>query len=88
MATSSSLRRSPVSPPPSSASSSNLAVFFARHVFWPQGSAGAPFAGEFRPEAVLIAAAAFIALWKYQAGILRVIGACAVLGLLLSFVLG
>ncbi len=62
----------------------NLAVFFAWHVFWPQGNVGAPFAGASRPEAVLIAAAAFIALWKYRADIVRVIGVCAVLGLLLS----
>ena len=40
----------------------NLAVFFAWHVLWPQGNEGAPFAGAFRPEAVLIAAAVFIAL--------------------------
>ena len=65
----------------------NLAVFFAWHVFWPQGSAVAPFAGEFRPEAVLIATVAFIALWKYRIGIPRLIGACALAGLLLGRVM-
>jgi chromate transporter len=30
--------------------------------------------------------AAFVALWKYKLDIMKVIGACALLGLLLSFV--
>jgi chromate transporter len=34
---------------------------------------------------VLIAIAAFVALWKYKADIMKVIGACAALGLLLGF---
>ncbi|TCS72380.1 chromate transporter [Sulfuritortus calidifontis] len=63
----------------------NLAVFFAWHVFWPQATAAAPFAGAFQPAAVLIAVAAFIALWKYKQDIMRVIGACAAAGLLLTY---
>jgi chromate transporter len=63
----------------------NLAVFFAWHTFWPQASETAPFAGGFDALATLIAAAAFVALWKYKIDIMKVIGACALLGLALSF---
>jgi chromate transporter len=34
---------------------------------------------------VVIAIGAFVALWKYKADIMKVIGVCAVLGLGLSF---
>lgn len=59
----------------------NLAVFFAWHTFWPQGSAAEPFAGSFEWFPVIVAVAAFVALWKYQADIMKVIGVCALLGL-------
>jgi chromate transporter len=59
----------------------NLAVFFAWHTFWPQGTADAPFAGTFEWFPVIVAIAAFIALWKYKADIMKVIGMCALLGL-------
>jgi chromate transporter len=62
----------------------NLAVFFAWHTFWPQGTAGAPFAGSVDGFPVIVAAAAFVALWKYQADIMKVIGGCALLGLAYS----
>ncbi len=64
----------------------NLAVFFAWQTFWPQGTPAAPFAGPFDAVPVIIAAACFAALWKYKADIMHVIGACALLGLLLSFI--
>jgi chromate transporter len=64
----------------------NLAVFFAWHTFWPQATPTEPFAGPFDALPVVIAGAAFIALWKYKADIMRVIGVCALLGLMLSFV--
>ncbi|MDP1927433.1 MAG: chromate efflux transporter [Thiobacillus sp.] len=64
----------------------NLAVFFAWHTFWPQGSADAPFDGSFEWFQVVVALAAFIALWKYKADIMKVIGACALLGLTYSFI--
>jgi chromate transporter len=64
----------------------NLAVFFAWHTFWPQATAAAPFAGPFDAIPVVVAAACFVALWKYKADIMQVIGACALLGLALSFV--
>jgi chromate transporter len=64
----------------------NLAVFFAWHTFWPQGVKGDPFAGRFEWFPVLVAIAAFVALWKCKADIMKVIGACALVGLIYSFV--
>ena len=54
----------------------NLAVFFAYHVLWPQGMEG-----QFEWFSALIGIAAFIALFRYKAGIVPVIGACAAIGL-------
>ena len=54
----------------------NLAVFFAYHVLWPQG-----FEGRFEWFSALIGALAFVALFRYRAGIVTVIGACAAVGL-------
>lgn len=53
----------------------NLAVFFAYHVLWPQGLHGA-----FDWPSLVIGVAAFVALWRYKAGIMPVIGACAAAG--------
>ena len=64
----------------------NLAVFFAWHTFWPHGVTGNPFAGTFDWLSAVIAVASFIALWKYKADIMKVIGVCAVLGLGYSFI--
>ncbi len=64
----------------------NLAVFFAWHSFWPEASQAAPFGGRFEWLSVLVAAASFLALWRYKIDILRVIGACAVFGLLYSLI--
>jgi chromate transporter len=65
----------------------NLAVFFAWHTFWPQGTADAPFAGRFDWFPVIVAGAAFVALWKYQADIMKVIGVCALVGLAYSLLM-
>ena len=54
----------------------DLALFFAYHVLWPQG-----FGGRFDAVSALIAAAAALALLRYKAGVMPVIGACAVAGL-------
>jgi chromate transporter len=54
----------------------NLALFFAWHVFWPAG-----WGGRFEWLPALIGAAAFAALFRYKAGIMPVIGACAAAGL-------
>ncbi|MEO5336624.1 MAG: chromate efflux transporter [Magnetospirillum sp. WYHS-4] len=65
----------------------NLAVFFAWHVLWPLATPAAPFSGTFEGFAALVAAGAFIALFKYKIDIMRVIGACAAVGLAWSYVL-
>jgi chromate transporter len=57
----------------------NLAVFFAYHVLWPQG-----FEGNFEWYSALIGIAAFTALFRYRAGIVTVIAACAIAGLVYS----
>ena len=66
----------------------NLAVFFAWHTFWPMATEAAPFAPPFEWLPVLVAIAAFVALWKYKADIMMVIGACALVGLLYTLTLG
>jgi len=58
----------------------NLALFFAWHVFWPDGSGG-----RFDWISALIGAAAFAALFRYKVGIMPVIGACAFAGLAVTF---
>ncbi|BAU47773.1 chromate transporter [Sulfurifustis variabilis] len=60
----------------------NLAVFFAYHVFWPEG-----LDGRFEWFSAAIGVAAFIALWRYKVGIIPVIGACAAAGLAWVFAL-
>ncbi len=62
-----------------------LAVFFAWHTFWPKATGAAPFSGPFDAIPVVIALACFVALWKYKADIMKVIGACALFGLAYSF---
>ena len=64
----------------------NLAVFFAWHTFWPQGIKSAPFMGHFDWLSVVVAIAAFLALWKYKVDIMKVIAVCATLGLAYSFI--
>lgn len=54
----------------------NLAAFFAYHVLWPQG-----FQGAFEWFSAAIGIAAFLALWRFKAGIIPVIGACSAAGL-------
>jgi len=65
----------------------NLAVFFAWHAFWPQGTDQAPFSGPFEWLLLAIFIASFVALWKYKADIMKVIGVCALLGLAYSLVM-
>ena len=60
----------------------NLAALFSWHTFWPKGTADAPFAGTFEWLSVVVAIAAFIALWKYKVDIMKVIGVCALIGLM------
>lgn len=58
----------------------NLAVFFAWHVFWPQGSSGS-----FDAISALISLCAFWALFRYKVGVIPVIIACGGTGLLFNF---
>jgi chromate transporter len=59
----------------------NLAVFFAWHTFWPKATEATPFIEPFEWLPVIVAIAAFIALWKYKADVMKVIVACALVGL-------
>jgi len=60
----------------------NLAVFFAIHVLWPQGSDGT-----FDWFGAVIGLAAFIALFRFKIGIMPVIASCAILGLSYSLII-
>lgn len=59
----------------------NLAVFFAYHVFWPQG-----FTGHFDGLAALISLSALLALLRYKVGVIPVIAACGTLGFLVTLI--
>ena len=59
----------------------NLAMFFGYHVVWPGG-----FAGRFDWISALIALAAAVALIQFKRGVIEVIAACAVIGLLVKSV--
>ena len=54
----------------------NLAVFFAFHVLWPEGRSS-----PFDWASAVIGVAAFVALFRFKAGIIPVIAVCAALGL-------
>jgi len=54
----------------------NLALFFAGHVFWPQGTAAA-----IDWPALLIAGVAALGLFRFKVGAIAVIAACALAGL-------
>ena len=57
----------------------NLAVFFAWHVWWPEG-----FGGEFNWASLLISIAAFVALARFKVGVIPVIFVCGLAGLALK----
>jgi chromate transporter len=56
----------------------SLALFFAWHVFWPEG-----FSGRFDAVSVLGAAAALLATLRYKVGLIPLIGAAGAAGVLL-----
>ena len=56
----------------------NLALFFGWHVLWPQG-----WSGPFDVFSLLIALAAVVALLRFKRGVIEVIVASAVLGLVI-----
>ncbi len=60
----------------------NLALFFGYHVLWPKG-----FDGAFEWVSALIALGAAIALFRFKANVIHVIGGCAVIGFLVKMFL-
>ena len=58
----------------------NLALFFGYHVLWPKG-----FSGIFDWISAILALAAAVALFRFKANVIHVIGASAGFGLLVSF---
>lgn len=60
----------------------NLAMFFSYHVLWPQG-----FESGFEWFSALVGIGAFVALFKWEVGIVKVIGLCAIVGLVYTLVL-
>ena len=54
----------------------NLALFFAYHVWWPQG-----FEGAFDAVSAAITVAAAVALFRFKTGVLPLLGVCAAAGL-------
>jgi chromate transporter len=59
----------------------NLGLFFAWKVWWPQASAGRPFAGTVDWFSIVLTTAAAIALVRYKVGVITVIGVCALAGI-------
>ncbi len=57
----------------------NLAVFFAEHVFWPQG-----LEGDLETPALVLGLLATVALFRFRAGIIPLIAAAAAAGLVLK----
>lgn len=57
----------------------NLALFFGYHVLWPQG-----FSGRFDVASAVIATAAAIALFRFKVGVMPLLAACAVVGLVVT----
>jgi chromate transporter len=56
----------------------NLALFFATHVWWPQG-----LDGRFDVASAALCAAAALALWRARVGVLPLLAACGAAGLVL-----
>jgi chromate transporter len=56
----------------------NLAVFFAYHVLWPTG-----LSGHFEWPAALVGLAAAIALFRFKIGVIQVVAASGLLGLVI-----
>ena len=59
----------------------NLALFFAYHLLWPEG-----FAGAFDVRSALIATGAALMLFKFKRSVMEVIGLCALVGLAVKLI--
>jgi len=57
----------------------DLTLFFAQHVLWPQG-----FGGRFDALSAAICVAAAVALFRFKVGVMPLLAACAVAGLVVS----
>ncbi|MFP5467267.1 MAG: chromate efflux transporter [Gammaproteobacteria bacterium] len=57
----------------------NLALFFAYHVWWPEG-----FNGDFDGISAAITVAAVVAMFRFKTGVLPLLGICAVAGLAIT----
>ncbi len=60
----------------------NLALFFAYHVWWPQG-----FSGRFDAVPALITVAAAVGLFRFKVGVMTLLAACALAGLAATYFL-
>ncbi|MBX3602070.1 MAG: chromate efflux transporter [Rubrivivax sp.] len=58
----------------------NLGIFFAVHVWWPQG-----FGGRFDAVSAGLTVAAAVALFRFKVGVMPLLGACAAAGLAASW---
>jgi chromate transporter len=63
----------------------NLAVFFAWHVWWPKATATNVFGGGFEWFAALLTIAAAIALFRFKIGVIPIISACGIAGVIKTF---
>lgn len=61
----------------------NLALFFSYHVLWPEG-----LQGDFDWISALITLFATIAVFRFQRGVMEVLGSCAVVGLAVKLLIG
>jgi chromate transporter len=61
----------------------NLAVFFAIHLLWPQG-----FTQAVDVQAGLLALAAGVALFRFKLSVMQVLGASALVGVMLKLLAG
>ncbi|MGV2837134.1 chromate transporter, partial [Pseudomonas shirazensis] len=60
----------------------NLALFFGYHVLWPNG-----FEGAFDWRSALIAVGAAVALFRFKRGVIQVLCASALAGLIIQIIL-
>ena len=58
----------------------NLALFFAWKIWWPLATADAPFSGKFEWFSMVVTLTAAIALMRFKANVIAVIGVCGALG--------
>jgi chromate transporter len=63
----------------------NLGLFFGWHVFWPEASAEALFGGRFEWFQALLGVAALVALSRFKLGVMRALGASALIGLVYTY---